>query len=49
MLSVSLARQLGMVSGAAVLCIVPGCGLGPFSLKTCHLCWPSKEQFPHLF
>lgn len=45
----SLARQLGMVSIAAVPCVVPACGLGPFSLKSCFLCWPNSEQFPQLF
>lgn len=45
----SLARQLGWISIAPAPCVVPGCSLDPFSLKSCCLCWPNSEQFPQLF
>lgn len=45
----SLVSQLWMVSIAAVPCVVPGCGLGPFSIKSCCLCWPNSEQISQLF
>lgn len=45
----SIGSQLRMVSIAAVPCVVPGYGLGTFSLKSCCLCWPNSEQFFQLF